>query len=320
MIIQYPSSSTIRAQTHISTLAERYDQILADIRTKHLTGLGEPFIAYHLEHYLRTNPKARKRIHLPKYTAAKEYMALLKYIRQKAHPTIGVFQKKEKSKDAKNKKKNNQDKAYTTTKTRAKTDNQANDDTLLATHLSTKERLPHYDQLKQTIAAHIGNTPAILDIGAGLNPLAYKRYLTGVRQYDTIEVHQQLCELHDTFFAKTTLRHNHHLTHLPIYYPNVLPGLPSYDLVLALKVLDPLEEQKRHTTVKMLTMLKTRWLLASFSLATIKGNAMDRTQAGWFEKVIRQLGYRLVKTTRIGDELYYIIECTTSTKHTTTTP
>jgi len=284
MIVQIPSAEKIRSNHYIAALGDIYNNILNDVRSKELFGLGEPFIAYYLEHFLRIHPRVLQRLQEPKAIDSAAYKQVIKAIKEKARPVFGVFEQR-------------------SSKRQELLDAQ-DIHALLETHKSTQERVQYYDEIFTLFPR---TTKSILDIGSGMHPLQFLSKKNNVAQYDTIEVSHQMSALYEHHMQDKVKQHTHYVTHFPIYFEEVIAQTNTYDVVCAFKIFDTLEQQKRHSTVKIIGLLKTKLLIASFSMKNIRGQHMERTQAGWFEKVVRQLEGTIEQKVMIHDELFYLV-------------
>lgn len=170
---------------------------------------------------------------------------------------------------------------------------------LLKTHSSTKERLESYPIIKRVIGEL--DIKSILDLGCGLNPIALSE--RGINYY--------ACDInkHDLILVKKFFRKNNIDGEVFICDLRNLKyeTLPSADLVLLFKVLDVIENRGHKLAEQIISTLKCRYLIASFSTKTLSGKPMNHPQRGWMERMLSRLNYKF-KIVKTKNELFYFID------------
>jgi 2-polyprenyl-3-methyl-5-hydroxy-6-metoxy-1,4-benzoquinol methylase len=167
---------------------------------------------------------------------------------------------------------------------------------LLTTHSSTKERLPHYSKLIKIINKI--DPKSILDLACGLNPIALAS--PGVK-YIASDIKEDDIELVNIFFKKKGVPGK--ATVLDLRSAN---SFPKADLTLLLKV-HILETKSHKLAKKILSLVKSKNIIISFSTRTLSGKQMRSPRREWLEDILTDLKYKL----RIFDtdnEIFYVAE------------
>ena len=177
---------------------------------------------------------------------------------------------------------------------------------LLELHASTKERLPHYLRFFKDIFGIVGKADSILDLGCGFNPLAVPWMGHAPKTYAAVELYET-----DVAFIKEYFKRTAHETKLEAHTidlekkeQRLVLYHKKYDLVFALKLFDLL---KKKTVEDLAQNIHCRWLAASFSTKTIAGKRMNVPRRGWFQKMLRRLGYSFTTLT-YENELVYLVK------------
>lgn len=177
---------------------------------------------------------------------------------------------------------------------------------LLELHASTKERLPHYKQFFSDIFVVVGKANHILDLGCGFNPLALPWMGQTPKTYAAVELYEQDVAFIRNYFKKTTrqTKFEGHTIDLEKKEQRCALYRKKYDVTLALKLFDLL---KKKTVEELVKNIRCRWLVASFSTTTIAGKRMNVPRRGWFQKMLRRLGYSFT-TLNYENELVYLVK------------
>lgn len=154
--------------------------------------------------------------------------------------------------------------------------------TVMAAHTSTRERLPILDRF---FAATLGGLPpveTVLDIAAGLNPLARPWMpLPSQATYLAVDMYSDMVA-----FLNAAM---------PLSGPGEAalgdviadPPRDPVDLVLILKTLPCLETADRDAPARLLNAVDARWLLVSFPAQSLTGRR--KGQAAHYENRFRAL-------------------------------
>ncbi len=180
---------------------------------------------------------------------------------------------------------------------------------LLKLHVSTRERLPYYKKFFAELFQIVGPAPHILDLGCGYNPMALPFMQPAPKTYHAIELYYEDVALIKKYFNYLNARgwQTRHFTAETIDLEKKQERgtlfKKQYDLVLALKLFDLL---KKKTVEDLVKNLRTAWLVASFPTTTIAGTRMNVPRRGWFQKMLRRLGYAYTARTYENEMVYFI--------------
>ena len=181
--------------------------------------------------------------------------------------------------------------------------------TLLATTVSTKERLNYYESVYKHIFEITGDPSTIIDIGAGINPLSFpfmdldfvnyhaydidEKDVTFLNEYFKImrEEIDGCAEILDVRSAKTE------------YFPHA-------DIVFLFKVVDLLDTKKKKYSYELIRGLlesnKANYIIASFATKTLTRKKMNLQRRVGFEKALARLNFQW-KDFSIENEIFYVI-------------
>ncbi len=171
----------------------------------------------------------------------------------------------------------------------------------MAAHASTAERVGHLDELAATVAGWCGTPGSVADLACGLGPLAIPWLaLAPGAAYDCCDVDRDLVAalgrlgeiLPVTVRARTC-----DLVADP-------PPAPGADLVLLLKTMTTLEQQRPGATAALLARLRSRHVVVSLPAGSLGGRRAYATDAAAaVERAAAGTGYGLAATARIGGEV-----------------
>ncbi len=169
-------------------------------------------------------------------------------------------------------------------------------------HKSTKERKEFYHSLYKKIFLITGEPKKILDLGCGLNPLTYNlipnyKYAyfiaTELTDFDCMNIRKIFSENKiNGEVIKTDLRD----------YNN----FPDVGICFMFKLLESIETKGHKLAEHLLTSIKSDYFVASFSVYNIRGIKMNYPKRGWFERLLKRIGYKFTKIYE-KNEIFYII-------------
>jgi len=177
-------------------------------------------------------------------------------------------------------------------------------DHILRLNRSTAERLPFYSKFFEDIFAVTGRPASVLDLACGLNPMTWPYHQLRDIQYTA-------CELNEP-----DVRHLRHYLNIVRPYTGIKGKAVKLDLTkdavdafsadvcFLFKVLDLLDPK---ITERIITTLRSRWIVASFPTKTITARAMRFKRRAGFQKMLRRLGMHY-QTLTYENELVYIME------------
>jgi 16S rRNA (guanine(1405)-N(7))-methyltransferase len=277
--------------------------LIAAIKSKkELHGLDDDFVQQKVDKIFAADHTLKRKFDESKdftqFSRSKVYEDLLKRVRKELRAVYGVFQDKADDRDRILKELRATNPAHRTRII----------EELLATHQSTKERIPYDRQVAREIVERTHPT-GIIDLGCGLHPLAYYHYPAVGAQPRIVASDVSANDmrfLEECFIALdipgTTLRLD--LTDpTDIAKLTTLPG----DVTLLLKLLDSLEEAKRHVSYAIFEHITSEWIIASFPTASLGGKKrIARAGRTWFERLLARRGLPW-ETFSVENELFYVI-------------
>jgi hypothetical protein len=254
--------------------------LINKIKSKKYSSLSDEIIEQEIETFLRKKPKAKDK-------------EIIKGVKERLHKIYGSFQI--------NKKKKRDSLLNELKKDPSSIDQHRK---ILETNLSTKERMNAYQTLYYRIFQVTGQPNSILDIGSGINPISYP-YLECEPTYTSMEIDKEDVDFVNKYFKIKNIKGK---AILKAINKNNMKDLPNASITFLFKVIDPLEVKKGHKfTEDLLTSLKSKFIVASFSTKTVSNKMMKYPRRGWFEQLLRRLKFkfRIVKT---QNEFYYVIQ------------
>ena len=145
---------------------------------------------------------------------------------------------------------------------------------LLATHLSTRERLPLLDTFYQEIFAITGQPRSLLDIACGLNPLAFPWMdLPTSTQFYAYDIHEPRIDFLNHYFSLQGLEPLAKLQDVALQFPQ-----EQADVALFLKEMPRFARNYGNLGRPLLEALNVHWLVLSFPAISTHGgrNLTDR--------------------------------------------
>lgn len=174
---------------------------------------------------------------------------------------------------------------------------------LLKTHVSTRERWPYLRDFYAQVLAGIGPVATILDVGCGLNPLAFPWMgLPRSVRYVAVDILEPVARLVEAFFSTMGIVGECRLCDVVCD-----PPAEASDVALVLKLLPCLEHIEAGAGERLLDALRARWLLVSFprhSLDSGKGKGMSDTYTARFLGLAHARGWEAERLV-FPDELVF---------------
>jgi 16S rRNA (guanine(1405)-N(7))-methyltransferase len=261
------------------------------LKKKELSGIEHGFVKAVLEKELRRNPRlAQKLDALSARSSA--YKLLIKSVRAVLRRNVGLYEHRPEHRTA----------LLAELRQTAEPGRRAEIIThLLATHASTNERLPFYGTVFEKIFAIAGKPESVIDIGCGLNPLAFPY---DDAKYIGVEIDRTLAGIVDEFFSITGRDGECRVVDAKAV--EFIKKLPESDIAFVLKLLDLIDGNNHEKSEKLFTALPAKWVVASFPTLKISGRPMKSPRRLWFEKMLKRLKQEY-KTFSIPNELFYVI-------------
>ena len=191
--------------------------------------------------------------------------------------------------------------------------NDGNIDSILLSHRSTEERLPFYFSIYSLIfdklkSMGLPESFSLLDIACGYNPFAYKFFPTPPNKYVACDLSSSEMALVNDFFSQTKIQGS--AFGVDIISEAFFSWLEtnSFDLCFLFKALDSFEQVQRHISKKLLSMIKSKFFVVSFSLVSIGGNSqIQANKRTWFERFCERNNWQF-ETLQVPNEIFYVIK------------
>jgi hypothetical protein len=248
--------------------------IIARIKQKkELSGIGDSLVSEALEKYLKSHKLSLENL------GRHELKIVIKDIRAQMRDYVGRFQ--------------------VSSKDRLKLLKEGDILSMLKTHSSSKERLSFYPELRKIISGL--RVKSILDLGCGLNPLALAEQ--GIKYYAS-DINEEELKIIDLFFGENKIDGATFVCNLTKVEQC---RLPEADICLILKVFDILGKNDYLIAEKVISRIKSKYLLISFSTKTLSGKPMNKPRRIWMEKLLASSGYSF-KIINSDNEIFYLAE------------
>jgi len=279
-------------------MVDRVAQIVALIKAKkELSTLDDAFVREKVDRILRADATIQRKLDaaasVTQFSRSASYDDLLKRVRKELRTVYGVFQSGDRDALLKKLSAGNEDRVV---------------DEILETHVSTKERVPFYLDFTQGLASHIIPAPkTIIDLGCGMNPLAHRHYVKA--GWDPSWVASDVSETDMAFLAHAfkTLGIKGKTSRIDLLSEIEKVAKLKGDVTFLLKLLDSLEESKRHISYKLFDNITTPWIVASFPTKSLGGRKGIATAGRtWFERLLKRKELTW-ETFSIPNELVYVI-------------
>lgn len=168
---------------------------------------------------------------------------------------------------------------------------------LLETHSSTKERIDFYPKLKKIISEL--DIHSILDLGCGLNPIALANPKI---KYYALDINSDELSLVKEYFNLKNIDGE-----ILVHDLRKPMDFPASDLCIIFKVFDVIENHGHKLAERIISSLKSKYLLISFPTKTLSNAPMRHPQRGWIEWLLSRLDFSL-KTFKSKNEIFYLAE------------
>ena len=188
-----------------------------------------------------------------------------------------------------------------------------NGDWFLKKHLSTRERLPYYEEIYSRILKGMDKNLSIIDLGAGINGLSYYSFKKiGFKvNYIAIEAIGQFVNLMNKYFENKKI--DGLAVHLSLFelqgIKKIIKKMRRPRLVLLLKTIDSLEMLKRDYSKKLIleiSPLCDRFVMSFATKSMIKRKKF-KVKRNWILNFIKE-NFEILDSFEFGDEKYFIFE------------
>jgi len=273
---------------------------------KELATLDDGFVEERILKIFASNNTIKKKFDASKdfarFSRSREYEELLKRVRKELRAVYGMFQKSgEGARDELLKRLSLTD-----------SENEKKDilTELLASHQSTRERVSHYDEIYTRICAIIKPT-SVVDLGCGMNPLAHHYFVQHGFKPSIVASDLSSNDMRFLEECFAALKISGKTVALDLTKEDDIAKLPALtrgaDVTFLFKLLDSLEETKRHVSYKLFDHIKSDWIVASFPTKSLGGKkTIARAGRSWFERLLGRKGLKW-ETFSVENELFYVI-------------
>ena len=193
-----------------------------------------------------------------------------------------------------------------------------NKDWILRKHLSTRERLPYYEEIYKRVLKNLGRKISVIDLGSGINGFSYSYFPLNVN-YLAIEAMGQLVDLMNFYFEKEKLRGR--AIHLSLFELDKVKkiikecglaplGVPQTiesrgKVIFLFKIIDSLEMLKRDYSKKLILeigCLADR-IVVSFAVKSMGRRIRFKARRDWIINFI-QKNFKMIDDFELGGERY----------------
>lgn len=260
------------------------EEIIRAVKQKReLAGLDERVVRESVERVLKRERRGREKLAAAKswkeFSRSKEWKVLKRDVREELRGVYGLFQGRFQS--------------------------GGSPEERLASHQSSAERLPFYEEAYQRIFSITGAPRSLLDLGCGANPYSYGK-LGCTPFYVAVDLPNKELERIAAFFKEEGIAGEVVGLNLVSEY-RALRGYRHVDVAFLFKLLDSLEHVKRNISGELLDAINATWLVVSFPTVSVGGRKLIRKERrAWFERLLRRRGWRWEEFS-IENEHFYII-------------
>ncbi|MEM1577519.1 MAG: class I SAM-dependent methyltransferase [Candidatus Pacearchaeota archaeon] len=168
---------------------------------------------------------------------------------------------------------------------------------IIKVNISTKERENIYEWLTNEIKKI--NSKKIYDLGCGINALVLYQYGINLNKYIGFDIDGYCIDLIKKFSELKNL--NLKAIKKDVTEIN-FDEFEKNDLILALKILDALEEIELGISKKIVNTKSKK--IISFSIKSLSGKRMRERK--WFEKILKEEKKNFIKIKKLNEIFYFI--------------
>ena len=173
---------------------------------------------------------------------------------------------------------------------------------ILNRHISTKERLPHYEELYKKL---VKENDTIIDLGAGINALAIN-FLPKNTNYIAVEAVGQLVELSNSYKKNIAIQES--LFNLE-KIKKIIFKQKSPKTLFIFKTLDSLEMLKRNYSKELLKEIvpMVEKVVVSFATKSLISKKAFKVKRYWFYNFVEE-NFKVLDEFELGTEKYIIFQ------------
>jgi hypothetical protein len=181
---------------------------------------------------------------------------------------------------------------------------------ILRKHISTRERLPHYEEVYKRIFGKYKEA-SVIDLGSGINGFSYEFFkkLKLKINYTAIESVGQLVELMNFYFKENKI--NAKAEHLSLFekekVKEIIKKQKKPRVVLLFKVIDALEAVKENYSKELISEIVSLAdrVAVSFATRSLGRRESFRTKRNWITDYIKE-NFTLLDDFETGGEHYLV--------------
>ena len=274
----------------------RIGLVIKDILAKkELNNLDEDFVLEKVNSFLEKHKEIKGKLEkteYPKFRRSKEHEEIIKKIRAELREVYGVFIQ------------DDYKKRFKFLEELKKNPALENHNKILALHKSSQERLPYYSVVYKKIFEITGNPRKIVDFACGLNPFSYA-YLNCKPEYLACDLAEKDLEFIQEYFKIMKIAGS--VKKIDLIKDDVSEITKDADVAFLFKTLDSLEAIKWGNSEVLLSKIKSRFIVVSFSTKSLGGKkTIKKEKRTWFERLVKKFGYRS-QVFEIPGELFYVL-------------
>jgi 16S rRNA (guanine(1405)-N(7))-methyltransferase len=175
---------------------------------------------------------------------------------------------------------------------------------IMASHISTRERLHLLDDFYSRIFYVTGTPNSILDIACGLNPLSFPwMSLPTSTRYHAYDIHEERVGFLNRYFTKQGLSPLAKLQDVLVTFPE-----EDGDVALILKEVPRFEKRLRGCSLPLFDALRVRYLVVSFASKNLTGRwSLTERYQNLFYKIIEHRPWRVTEL-EFENELVFCVD------------
>jgi 16S rRNA (guanine(1405)-N(7))-methyltransferase len=182
----------------------------------------------------------------------------------------------------------------------------------LESHRSMGERLATLGEFYERLFAAVGQPRTILDIGCGLQPLAFPLDSAGrsVERYVALDEDAQAIAAVDAYSrVRADGRLSGVRSDLSAGWAAALSGCgqTQFDLALMLKVVPVVDRQNRALLETLAETPATRWVLTGSKVALAKRKNIENRERGTLESFVKMAGRKVLDEFAVGEEFALLV-------------
>jgi len=182
---------------------------------------------------------------------------------------------------------------------------------ILRKHLSTRERIPYYEDIYRKVLEGVGKEVSIIDLGAGVNGFSYNYFEKAGFEVDylAVEAVGQLVVLMNKHFRKNKIKGR--AVHLSLFEMNKLrreiKKTKEPRVVFLLKIVDSLELMERNYSKKLISEISglADRIVVSFPTESMIKREKIWVKRTWILKFIEKR-FKLLDHFQMGAERYIV--------------